>query len=120
MRAANPTDASVRRRVVARAKTAEGARTAAALWQSFTDPGHDLRLRANAIAAPVLITWGARDVTAPMRWGRAVHAAIPGSLLESLATGHVVFSSEPTAWLAKVVPFANFAHGARRGAAGHG
>ena len=38
----------------------DGAKTAAALWKSFTEPGHDLRMRAARIAAPVLITWGAR------------------------------------------------------------
>ena len=43
MRAKNPTDEAVVDRVVARAKTDAGARTAAALWNSFTEPGHDLR-----------------------------------------------------------------------------
>ena len=46
MRAKNPTDKAVVDRVMARAKTDDGARTAAALWKSFTDPGHDLRTRA--------------------------------------------------------------------------
>jgi pimeloyl-ACP methyl ester carboxylesterase len=109
MRAKNPTDKAVVDRVVARAKTDEGARTAAALWRSFTDPGHDLRTRAAQISVPVLITWGAKDVTAPPRWGKAVEAAIPGSRFEALPTGHVVFSSEPTAWLEKVLPFVDAA-----------
>ena len=72
-------DEAVVDRVVGRAKTTDGARTAAALWKSFTEPGHDLRTRAARIAAPVLITWGTKDLTAPRRWGEAVHAAIPGS-----------------------------------------
>jgi pimeloyl-ACP methyl ester carboxylesterase len=113
MRAKGPTDKAVVDRVVARAKTDEGARTAAALWDSFTDPGHDLRARAGQINAPVLITWGAKDVTAPLRWGKAVQAAIPGSRFQTLPTGHVVFSSEPTAWLEVVLPFVEAAHGAR-------
>jgi pimeloyl-ACP methyl ester carboxylesterase len=87
MRAKNPTDEAVVDRAVARAKTDAGARTAAALWSSFTEPGHDLRTRAAAISAPVLITWGAKDVTAPPRWGNAVQAAIPGSRFEALPTG---------------------------------
>ena len=103
------------RRVVHRAKTAEGAKTAAALWKSFTEPGHDLRDRAAQIAAPVLITWGARDLTAPLRWGKAVQTAIPGSRFEALPTGHVVFSSEPQAWLDTVLPFVDSAHGVRHG-----
>ena len=38
MHARNPRDQAVVDRVVARAKTTDGARTAAALWKSFTDP----------------------------------------------------------------------------------
>jgi pimeloyl-ACP methyl ester carboxylesterase len=114
MHAKNPTDKAVVDRVVARAKTDDGARTAAALWKSFTDPGHDLRTRAAQIGAPVLITWGAKDVTAPPRWGRAVQAAIPGSRFETLPTGHVVFSSEPRAWLDMVLPFVDAALISRR------
>jgi pimeloyl-ACP methyl ester carboxylesterase len=113
MRAKNPTDEAVVDRVVARAKTDGGARTAAALWKSFTEPGHDLRTRAAQISAPVLITWGAKDVTAPPRWGKAVQAAIPGSRFETLPTGHVVFSSEPEVWLETVLPFVDAAHGVR-------
>ena len=115
MRAKSPTDAAIIARVTARAKTADGARTAAALWKSFTEPGHDLRTRAAQISAPVLITWGAKDLTAPLRWGEAVHAAIPGSRFEALPTGHVVFSSEPEAWLETVLPFVEAAHGVRKG-----
>ena len=114
MRAKTPADEAVVDRVVARAKTDDGARTAATLWQSFTDPGHDLRTRAARISAPVLITWGAKDFTAPPRWGRAVQAAIPGARLETLPTGHVVFSSEPAAWLDTVLPFVDAAHDARK------
>jgi pimeloyl-ACP methyl ester carboxylesterase len=99
--------------VTARVKTPEGARTAAALWKSFADPGHDLRARASQITAPVLITWGVKDLTAPRRWGEAVKAAIPGSRFEALPTGHVVFSSKPDDWLATVLPFADAAHGVR-------
>ena len=105
MRAKNPTDKWVVDRVVARAKTDAGARTAAALWRSFAEPEHDLRPRAAQIKAPVLITWGAKDFTAPPRWGKAIQAAVPRSRFESLPTGHVVFSSDPVAWLETVLPF---------------
>ena len=115
----NPTDKAVVARVAARVKTAEGARTAAVLWKSFTEPGHDLRARAAQMTAPVLITWGAEDLTAPKRWGKAVQAAIPGSRFEALPTGHVVFSSEPEAWLDTVLPFVDAAHGVRPGVQRH-
>jgi pimeloyl-ACP methyl ester carboxylesterase len=111
MRAKNSADKDIVDRVVACAKTDSGARTAAALWRSFTEPGHDLRMRAPQISVPVLITWGAKDFTAPPRWGKAIQAAIPGSRFESLPTGHVVFSSEPVAWLETVLPFVDTAHG---------
>lgn len=114
MHAKNPTDKAIVERVVARAKTDDGARTAATLWRTFTDPGHDLRTRADQISVPVLITWGAKDVTAPPRWGKAVHAAIPGSRFATLPTGHVVFSSEPQAWLDIVLPFVEAAVISRR------
>ena len=114
MRAKNPTDRAIVDRVVARSKTTEGARTAAALWKSFTEPGHELRERASEITAPGLITWGAKDLTAPKRWGKAVHAAIPESRFDTLPTGHVVFSSEPAAWLGMALPFVDAAHGVRK------
>lgn len=107
------TDKAVVHRVVDRAKTDAGAKTAAALWKSFTEPGHDLRVRASDIAAPVLITWGAKDPSAPVRWGRKVAEAIPRSTFEAFPTGHVVFSSEPAAWLGTVLPFVDAAHGVR-------
>jgi len=53
----------------------------------------------------VLITWGTKDVSAPRRWGDHVASAIPGSRFETFPTGHVVFASEPDAWLATVQPF---------------
>jgi pimeloyl-ACP methyl ester carboxylesterase len=115
MHAAHETDKAIVDRVVARAKTDDGARTAAALWKSFTEPDHDLRIRAADITAPVLITWGAKDPSAPTRWGRAVQAAIGGSRFEALPTGHVVFSSEPAKWLETVLPFVEAVHGVRNG-----
>jgi len=111
MRAKNPADKAVVDRVVARAKTDGGVRTVTALWKSFTEPEHDLRTRASQISAPTLITWGTRDVTAPQSAGEAIHAAIGGSRFEAFPTGHVVFSSEPVAWLETVLPFVGAAHG---------
>ncbi|WP_006243593.1 alpha/beta fold hydrolase [Mycolicibacterium tusciae] len=108
-------DKAIVHRVVGRAKTVGGAKTAAALWKSFTEPEHDLRMKAARITAPVLITWGAKDPTAPVRWGRKIAEAIEGSTFEAFGTGHVVFSSEPTAWLDTVLPFVDAAHGVRQG-----
>jgi pimeloyl-ACP methyl ester carboxylesterase len=115
MRAKTPADKAIAKRAVARARTPEGARTAAALWKSFAEREHDLRARAAQITAPVLITWGVKDLTSPKRWGKVVAAAIPGSRFTTLPAGHVPFSSEPVAWLETVLPFVDSAHGARRG-----
>ena len=41
----------------------------------------------------------------PRRAGRATHAAIAGSRLELLGTGHMPFSSDPQAFLSLVMPF---------------
>jgi pimeloyl-ACP methyl ester carboxylesterase len=105
MRPKTAADAAIVSRVTARSKTPEGARIAAAVWRSFSAPPHDLRGVAKDITVPVLITWGARDLTAPVRWGKAVAEAIPGARFTTLPTGHVVFSSEPEAWLREVGPF---------------
>lgn len=92
-------------RAVARARTDEGVRTAASMWRSFSTPEYDLRGRAHRITAPTLIVWGDRDPTLSLRIGKATRQAIPGSLLQVLHTGHVVFSSDPTGFLNVVQPF---------------
>jgi pimeloyl-ACP methyl ester carboxylesterase len=117
MRPKTDDDRRIVTRVLARTRTRAGARTAAALWKSFAQPAHDLRKTGKGITAPVLITWGTKDFTAPVRWGRAVADAIPGAQLTTLPTGHVVFSSAPERWLQEVVPFVDSAHRAERPAA---
>jgi pimeloyl-ACP methyl ester carboxylesterase len=55
--------------------------------------------------------WGSKDTAIPMRFGRATAAAIPGSRLEVLPTGHVPFSSDPDGFLAIAAPFLAAASG---------
>ena len=105
MRPQTAADRAVIARVRARSRTGAGARAGAALWRSFTEPAHDLRVAARAITAPTLVTWGAKDPTAPVKWGRLVADAIPGARFVTLPTGHVAFSSAPEAWLREVLPF---------------
>jgi pimeloyl-ACP methyl ester carboxylesterase len=80
-------------------------RTGAVLWRSFARPEHDLHPRAAQLRSPTLIVWGARDLGLPLRAGRATHAAIAGSRLEVLDSGHMPFSSDPRAFLSLVMPF---------------
>ncbi|KAH8812686.1 alpha/beta hydrolase fold protein [Xylogone sp. PMI_703] len=91
--------------VSTRAKTAEGSQVAALLWKSFLGPGHDLRSKAKDITAPTLLVWGARDPISPVQAGKAVQQCIPGSRLEIIDAGHVVFSSKPEEFLALVEDF---------------
>jgi pimeloyl-ACP methyl ester carboxylesterase len=105
MKATSDTDRVVQRRALARAHTREGVALTAALWRSFAAPEHNLRPHADRITAPCLIVWGSKDTVALMRFGRATAAAIPGSRLEVLPTGHVVFSSDPDGFLQIAEPF---------------
>ena len=109
MKAKTQSDREITARAIARAKTTEGRATFGALWRSFAAEEYDLRARAGELTAPTLIVWGAKDTAIPLRAGRATHAALPGSRLEVLDTGHVVFSSEPEAFLSLVEPFTRLA-----------
>jgi pimeloyl-ACP methyl ester carboxylesterase len=105
LKAQTPSDERILRKAVARARTRDGAATAASLWRSFATPAYDLRDRAHRIKAPTLVVWGVRDPTLSLRIGRATHDAIDGSELAALQTGHVVFSSDPEGFLGLVEPF---------------
>jgi pimeloyl-ACP methyl ester carboxylesterase len=105
MKATSDNDHAAQERVLARASTPDGVALTAALWRSFGSPDYDLRPHADRITAPCLIVWGSKDTAAPMLVGRATAAAIPGSRLEALPTGHVVFSSDPDGFLAIAAPF---------------
>jgi len=105
MKPHNDHDRAIAERVRARARTADGARIAATLWRSFGAPAFDLRAEGHRLAAPVLLVWGTRDIILPLAAGRQTHAAIPGSQLRTLGTGHVVFASDPAGFLALARPF---------------
>ena len=111
MKATSDNDDAVQERLLARAHTREGVALTAALWRSFASPDYDLRPHTDRITAPCLVVWGSKDTAAPMLVGRATAAAIPGSRLEALPTGHVVFSSDPEGFLAIAAPFLAAAHG---------
>jgi pimeloyl-ACP methyl ester carboxylesterase len=105
LKATSDNDHAIEQRVLARAHTREGVVLAASLWRSFAAPEYDLRPLAHRITAPCLVIWGSKDTAIPMRFGHATAAAIPGSRLEVLPAGHVVFSSDPDGFLMIVAPF---------------
>ena len=98
MRSRTESDRAIEAHTVTRARTAQGARVAAALWRSFTATGYDLSR--SEITAPALVVWGRRDPIVPRR----VLPRTPGPVAE-FDTGHVVFSSDPEGFLAAVLPF---------------
>jgi pimeloyl-ACP methyl ester carboxylesterase len=100
-----PEDEAISQHAQERARTQSGAEVAAALWRSFTEPGHDLRSQGSQIKAPTLIVWGSQDVVAPLYVKDTVQECIPGSKVEVFETGHVVFSSKPDEFLGVVEPF---------------
>jgi pimeloyl-ACP methyl ester carboxylesterase len=114
LKATSDTDHAIQQRALTRAHTREGVVLTAALWRSFAAPEHNLRPYADRITAPCLIIWGSKDTANPMRVGHATAAAIPGSRLEVLPTGHVVFSSDPDGFLAIAAPFLAAAGGSLR------
>jgi pimeloyl-ACP methyl ester carboxylesterase len=105
MRPKHDGDRAITGRAIDRARTPEGARTAAALWRSFAEPSYDLHAEAGKIAAPTLLVWGRRDPVLPLSVGRAANRAINGSRLETMDTGHVVFGSDPGGFLDLTLPF---------------
>lgn len=105
MRARTPEDEAIVGRVTARARTREGSVVASALWRSFAEPDYDLRAHAADIHTPTLLVWGAEDPVVPLGAAHETRAALPGSRLETLPTGHVVFSSDPVGFLRCVEPF---------------
>lgn len=90
---------------VSRARTTDGARISAALFKSFLDDAYDLRSRATEIHTPTMLVWGSRDPLFPRKEGESTQKLIPGSRLEFLDAGHVVFSSKPNEFLEIVRPF---------------
>ncbi|KAJ5815223.1 hypothetical protein N7474_007000 [Penicillium riverlandense] len=100
-----PQDETISQHAQARARTQSGATVAAAIWRSFTDPGHDLRSRGSQIKAPTLIVWGSQDPLYRPDVKHTVQEHIPGSRLEVFNAGHVVFSSKPDEFMRVVEPF---------------
>jgi pimeloyl-ACP methyl ester carboxylesterase len=98
-------DYAIVERAVARARTPAGTALAASMWRRFATPEYDLRDQADRLTAPTRILWGKKDRAIPQSVGRATQKWLPQSKLEIIDTGHVVFSSEPEAFLRIIEPF---------------
>ena len=109
MRAGTDADRRARDTGVATTRRDPGLKAVSELWRSFASREHDLRAGAPSIAAPTLLIWGKRDPVIPLRIGRRAAAMIPGAELVTLDTGHVPHTSDPEAFAAHLVPFAEAA-----------
>lgn len=105
MRPTSELDHRIVAKVSATAHTDEGALTFASMWRSFAQPQSDLRPIADRITAPVLVTWGRKDLSIPRSWAKRAHRAIAGSQFAWFDTGHLPFASDPRGFLDVVEPF---------------
>ncbi len=94
---------------VATTRRGPGLRAVSELWRSFGSREHDLRGEAASITAPTLLIWGRRDPVIPLRTGRRAAQLIPRARLVVLDTGHVPHTSEPDAFAAELLVFADAA-----------
>lgn len=86
-----------------------GLRAVCELWRSFASAEHDLRREAPTIAAPTLVIWGKRDPVIPVKVATRIAHTIPGAQLAVLDSGHVPHTSDPQAFAAHLIPFAEAA-----------
>jgi pimeloyl-ACP methyl ester carboxylesterase len=119
MRARTDADRRARETGVRTTREGPGLRAVSELWRSFASPEHDLRAQAPTITAPTLVIWGRRDPVIPLKVGRRMAGTIPGAKLVVLDSGHVPHTTDPRAFAAELVPFAEtvFASRLRRGSA---
>lgn len=109
MRPRSDEDRRVRDLGIATTREDPGLRAVSELWGSFASPEHDLRAEAASISVPTLILWGKRDPVIPLKVGRRLAATIPGVELTVFDTGHAPAVSDPQAFAARFVPFAETA-----------
>jgi pimeloyl-ACP methyl ester carboxylesterase len=109
MRSRTAADRRARDTAVATVREDPGLRAVSELWRSFVSPEHDLRGDAHSIRAPTLLVWGRHDPVIPPKIARRVAAAIGGSQLVVLDTGHVPHTGDPHGFADHLVPFADAA-----------
>ena len=98
-------DERIVERATARLATPDGLRMFCEIWPSFGAPGHDLRPLAAQLGTPTMLAWGRRDRALPPSIARATAKLLPDADLRWFDSGHVVFSSQPDAFLSAVEPF---------------
>lgn len=107
MRSRSAADRRARETAIATTRENPGLRAVAELWRSFVSPEHDLRDSARSITAPTLLVWGGHDPVIPLKIAKRAAAAIEGSQLVVLDTGHVPHTGDPQGFAAHLIPFAD-------------
>ncbi len=78
----------------------------AAVWRSFLEPQHDLRIAAGALRTPALVISGKHDPVLPADTdGRNATSAIPGARQVVFDCGHAPFAEMPEQFLEAVSAF---------------
>jgi pimeloyl-ACP methyl ester carboxylesterase len=109
MRARTDADRRARDTGVHTTRHDPGLRAVSELWRSFASPEHDLRAQAHSIAAPTLVIWGRHDPVIPVKVGRRIASTIPDAGLVVMNSGHVPHTTDPQAFAAHLIPFAEAA-----------
>lgn len=109
MRARTDADRRARDTSVRTTREDPGLRAVSELWRSFASPEHDLRRQAARISAPTLVIWGKHDPVIALKVGRRIAATIPGARLAVIDSGHVPHTTDPQAFAAQLIPFADAA-----------
>jgi pimeloyl-ACP methyl ester carboxylesterase len=117
MRARTDADHRARASAIALTRTPTGAQALSGIWRSFKLPTHDLRSHADRITAPTVLVWGRHDPIVAPKIGEATHQLIAGSKLVLVDSGHAPQTTDPAAVAAELVPLADSAFAASRGAA---
>lgn len=77
-----------------------------AVWRSFIQPDHDVRMAARRIQCPTLLIFGRHDPAIPAhKDGRQARLSMPHAQVEVMPCGHAPFAEMPEAFLRAVQPF---------------
>jgi pimeloyl-ACP methyl ester carboxylesterase len=109
MRPRTAADRRARASAIATTRTTQGLTAVTEIWHSFSFPEHDLRAQAGRITAPTVLIWGRYDPVLPLRAGETAQELIPGSRLVVIDSGHLLYTTNPPAVAAELIPLANSA-----------
>lgn len=105
LRLKTPATLAMRARARGEQRSPDAVAVNAALWRSFLQPEHDLRMAARDIRAKTLVLGGRRDPLIPAEESSVAAHTIPRANFIVLPCGHAPFAEMPDMFLAAVLPF---------------